>query len=241
MPFLPSIPGIGSTADADCIFVQALGRNSFPDEGLGKGLAQLRRKAGPHDLKAFNHMKAFGFDPGESNRALARMAMKRSGQLRIPIIAQWEVVYAIWEMNSGWYVHHLNKIDCLWPPEGGYFSTRDVKIMSKERMLARGCRRPLEMAHPAMIARAVTILWKLGISPIVEPVSVLDFWKSNLWVWDKKSVQPWTRGLFHLPDLDLPVGEYIKGLREVWIVREWLGRIHHIVHRWVGIIPPATA
>ncbi len=219
LPFLPCVPRIGKVEDADCMFVQAFGRNGLPDEGLGRFLHQMRN-GDRDDIDTFGKLVQHGFDAGASNKVLAQYVMKLYELLNIPIIAQWEVVYAMMFLDSSWYIENLHRIDCIWPPEDGYFATKHVKTMSKECMLARGCCRPLEVAHPAMIARAVPVIWKLGMNPVVVPIFPWSFWEDALWAWDKDSIQPWTRGF------------------RAWVLREPLGRVHHILHRWVGLLPP---
>jgi hypothetical protein len=187
----PWVPGIGFIGMADCMFVQAFGRGSFTDAELFSKLMLHQANGMFNDLETFRSLHKQGFKVGKSNIALARFAMRIYDQLGIVIISQWEVVYALWELDEAWYIEHVDDIDCLWPPSD-YFATWHVKLESKERMLRRGLSRPLEVAHPAMLARAILTIWRTGVRPIVLGVS-LFFWRHELWVWDEESIQPWTR------------------------------------------------
>lgn len=217
LPFLPAMPRIGNVEQADCIFVQAFGRGSWIDAVLGQILANVLIAAKGDDSSALNILRMRGFKPGESNFALARHAMRLHERYKIPIIAQWEVVCAIFILDPAWYWERQKEIDAIWPPTEGYFSTYHVKMASREKMLARGKCRPLEVSHPAMISRAVPTIWKLGVAPIAEGVSLFNFRSHELWVWDPNSVQPWTRGFRN------------------WIPREAIGRgLHLVMHVTAG-------
>lgn len=209
-PFRPWCPSWGSTKDADCIFCQAFGRNRWADDELGPVLRRLRAQARWDDRQTLLLLKEQGFDPGDSNRALAEWVRNTFNRHPVAIMAQWEVAFALFERWPKWYLKHHPQIDCLWPRAEGYFSTYHVNLLAKERMLARGCKRPLEVAHPAMLARAVLTIWKTGVRPVVARVR-FGHHENSLWVWDKNSVQPWTRSFGH------------------WWKREMLGRAIHVV------------
>jgi hypothetical protein len=214
LPFWPSVPGIGRVEDGDCLFVQSFGRNHFTDNELGRILWNIRSRTKLSDYESFVLLRQQGFDPGDSNRALARYSKKLFHQLSKNgpvIISQWEVVYCLFEMDPVWYLKHRSDIECIWPPEEGYFATAHVKQASKACMLNRGKKHPVEVAHPAMITRAVPIMWGAGISPIVEQIKLFHASRHELWVWDRRSVQPWTRSW------------------ENWRTRETLGRVAHFM------------
>lgn len=219
LPFLPIVPRIGNPEEADCLFVQAFGRNEFDDRSLGKVLWDVRSQAGMDDVEAFNMLVYRSFNPGKPNRALARVAMRLSDWLSIPVIAQWEVVFAIFQMAPEWYFANRGRIDSIWPGKEGYFATHHVKVFSREKMLGRGLSRPLEVAHPSMVARAVPVIWKLGMNPIVQGMSLWKFWTHELWIWDKESVQLWTRSF------------------ALWLLREIPGRAHHVAFGYVALRP----
>lgn len=226
MPFLPCCPKIGDLEEGDCIFVQAFGRNSIPDEKLGQTVWEVISKSSSLS-EIFTFLSYGGFDPGKANRALAKRVVRLARKYKIPIIAQWEVIYCVWESNHHWFLDNQSEIDCLWPPKQGYYATIDVKLESRERMKARGKKKPIEVCHPAMAARAVTIIWKIGVSLIIEAIYPWNFWKQELWIWDSDSIQPWTRGFIRLRDP-----------REWWLPRECFGRfLHHPLKRWISLIP----
>lgn len=227
MPFFPCAPKIGELRDADCIFVQAFGRNSMPDDKLGQKIWEVLRKANSLS-EVFTFLSYSGFEPGKANEALAKKIVRLAKKYSIPIIAQWEVVYCIWLTQRLWFADNEKDIDCLWPPEMGYYATFDVKLASRQKMRERNKKRPIEVCHPAMTARAIPILWKIGVNVVVEPIQPWSFFKEELWVWDDKSIQPWTRGFIRL-----------KWINDWWLIREMFGRfIHHPIKGWVSFIPP---
>ena len=216
LAFVPGVPRIGRLKDAVCIFIQSFGRNALDDDILGRVIWGIREHTDHDDLSSFLELKRKKFDPGDSNYAIARHVMRLADRFSIPVMGQWETIYAMWELDPEWYQANRARIDCIWPPREGYFATYHVKEMSHEAMRQRRLSgRPLEVAHPAMAARAIPILWKLGLSPIVEPVSLWSFWKHPLWVWDKNSIQPWTRSFVS------------------WIPREMVSRILHVVMQFL--------
>ena len=221
LPFLPCCPKIGELIEADDILVQAFGRNLFDDESLGKVISRLLQRAKSLG-EAFALLTYEGFDPGKPNMALAKKAIRLAKQFRIPIIAQWEVVFAIWQLDRRWFFDNQSQIDCIWPPELGYFATWHEKMDSKEAMRVKGVYHPIELAHPVMLPRAVAILWKLQVPVVVEPVRPWSFFRHELFVFDKKTVQWWTGAFWRFSCL-----------------YEVLGRPHHIfIKRWVSFIPP---
>ncbi len=215
--FAASVPRIGMTESMDCIFVQAFGRNHFTDDELGGIINSLILKCGNDDYALLQALDRMNFNPGKANRALARYVMKIVeifDDLPV-IISQWEVVYAIYEIDLKWYLDHRQKIDAIWPPHEGYFATWHVKLASREKMRARALSRPFEVAHPAMIARTIPILWAIDVNPIVEQISSGNAVNHELWVWDEDSIQPWTCNF------------------AAWKKRELLGRLGHVAtHIW---------
>jgi len=188
----PGAPSIGNLVDAVCILVQAFGRNMFSDSELVPVLKEALSRY-KDELEVLRYLQRLGFDPGLPNLRLAALAMRLCDQLKIPIIAQWEVVYAIFQLDAQWYLDHTSLIDTVWA-DSRYFSTYHVKAASKKFMVKRGLHgRPLELAHPAMLARVIPILWKLGLDPIVIGIDPATIHSHELWVWDEHSVQPWTR------------------------------------------------
>lgn len=114
--------------------MQTFGRNRLANSELGRTLWKLRVEAKMDDMNSFVLLRYQDFDPGSANRALAKIAMRFSERYGIPIIAQWEVAFAIFEMDIRWYMAHWYAIDAVWPLEEGYFATYHVKVFSRERM-----------------------------------------------------------------------------------------------------------
>lgn len=227
IPFFPCCPRIGNLEEADCIFIQAFGRNSIPDAELGEVIWKILSK-GFSLTGIFTLLSRNGFESGEPNKVLARKTLALAKKYGVPIIGQWEVIYAIWQLDRRWFFDHREEIDCLWPPRCGYYSTWEVKLASKEKMKARGKKRPIEVCHPAMTARVIPILWKIKIGVVVEGVYPWNFYRHPLWVWDKDSVQPWVRAFIKLQDP-----------RTWWLARESYGRfVHHPLYRYISFIPP---
>lgn len=201
-----------ATSENDCIFVQAFGRNSWTDAQLLGVLKDNRARGAANPMRV---LRGEGFDPGRSNRMLAGIAWRLFLDHPVRIFAQWEVAYAMWEANPRGYQELLVQkewMHILWP-RGSYYPTWMVKQDSIGLAAEQGLSRPIELAHPDMVARATAILWRLGARPslYITPIE-----------YDPKSVQPWTRSQRH------------------WWLRNLLGHVHHILHRWVWFIPPRS-
>jgi hypothetical protein len=200
----PGLPPQGNPEDADAILVQAFGRNHYPDVAL-RAIREIRDRVGT-DARAVEVLQNHHFDPGIPNRSLARecqVIMDRFPQLRG--IVQWEIATAF---EGNWYHTNAYRVVCVWPPKQGYFSTLEVKRDSKQEMSRLGLSLPIELAHRRQIVRAFLIVRKLfGITPIVLEQQTHSF--------DSSSVQLWTRTWYW------------------WLIREVLGRVHHVVKRLV--------
>jgi len=196
--------------DNDCIFIQAFGRNAWTDEQL-IGILEDNGAMLYHDAMEVLHRD--GFDPGQSNRDLARTAWTLYFDRPLNLYAQWEVAYAMWEAEPKLYrelLEQTGRIHILWP-RGSYYPTWMVKQDSIELAVDLGLTHPIELAHPDMVARATAILWRLGVRPSLHIAAI---------AYDCKSVQPWTRS------------------QRNWWLRNLLGHVHHILHRWVRLNPP---
>jgi len=221
-PFLPSCPRIGELEDSDCIVIQAFGRNKFSDKKLVRKISGLFKKF-KTNKEVFRQLRNKGFDPGQANYVLADEALYLSKKYSIPIIAQWEAAYCIWDIEN--QTTNFN-VDCIWASEP-YYTTWHLLSESRERMLERGLKKPIIVCHPAMTVRVVAIAFKLGLDIIVQGVNAFSFPKHSSWVWDKKSIQPWTRRFFSF------------NLCKCWLPRESLARVHHIfIEKWVSFFPP---
>lgn len=195
------------------VLVQAYGRGSYLDKTLHDELVRVMG-ADWRDLPAcFRKLQAAGFKPGRANRALASIC-RRLWRLNpsLVLIMQWEVAYCLWEDMGTEFEASLDRVDCIWP-EGSYFATKHVKEASAEFVRKRGLDPDagIELAHSDMAARAMMIIWKIGLDPylLIAPVP-----------FDPESVQRWVRN---------PLW---------WFVRESLGRAHHIRHGWLAYRRP---
>lgn len=185
----------------DAVLVQAFGRNSIQDKELPE-VDRLHRTS-EDDVETFVQLQIDGFDPGESNRALAKVIMRRElseGAVIEPVV-QWEVAYAMWEMNPLKYAAYSHYIHTVWP-QSGFYPTFEVKADSIKTMDELGLYNPKEFAHRDMMVRALGILAKQGVEadPLVGRIP-----------FDSLSVQAQARG---------PVP---------WTIRETLTRGEHIL------------
>lgn len=206
--FLPGCPDIGRVEDADCLYVQAFGRSMYTDKEL-RGLAWLCRESTLTDEEKFTELRRRGFKPGDSNVEIAFAAWGIIHQQSLPAIMQWEVAYSMWEQYPRWYGKFRERLIALWPSVAAdYFSTMEVKTLSRDTARARGWSRPMELASSWMIIRAALIVAKLeGRLPIVRDMDLLET--------DPASVQGWTKSWWR------------------WLPREFVGRILHVLCRWV--------
>lgn len=204
---LPGLPDIGDPSQADCIAVQAFGRNIFDDADL-PGIRTYHDRNGGRDELTLEWLRSHDFKPGRPNLQLARETQALVERFGIPAIVQWEVAAA---MRPSWYAAHQRQVICLWPSAnpGEYYSTVDVKRDTVAIMRQRGWRLPIEVAHRWMIIRAYFVLRKqLGADPVaISRLSSSDF--------DHESTQPWTRSWY------------------VWLPREIAARLHHVFKRLV--------
>lgn len=200
-------------AQAQYVMVQAFGRGSYPDKTLTAKLAAVAKPAASPLTSSFLALEADDFRPGRANMALAGVCLQL-WRLHPPlvIIAQWEVCYSLWLTDRKLIAGPAaDRLICLWP-QGSYYATVHVKRATVHSLLARGfssCR-GLELAHPDMAARAQLILWRLGVCPALL-VADIPF--------GPDSVQWWTRSPWQ------------------WFVREYAGRIQHVLWGWVAWRP----
>lgn len=195
-----------------CILIQSFGRGSWEDEKLVGTLKPVIEQFEEDPEVGFRMLENKHFNPGKSNYALAEATIQLHQKTGAPIIAQWEVAYCIW-ITATMLFSELVKTDeiiVLWP-KGRYYTTREVKTDSKSWMKIRGWSDPIEIAHPDMIIRALMIMWKLGMNPMIYPCLI---------PYDRESVQPWTKTWFS------------------WYWRNFLTHGHHLKYLWVKFSPP---
>ena len=184
----------------DVTLTQAFGRNTIPDRELAEVGVQRARYSSD---EAFFTEYLAGFDPGESNRALARAvaAQLDDPTRRIEQIPQWEVAYALWQDDPVRFTRHRDVIHTLYPRANAY-RTYEVKQDSLAVMRRKGLYHAHELAPPDMLARALRILGELGVEADALLVEV---------PYDRRSVQLQTRS---------------PGW---WVGRETLTRLEHVL------------
>lgn len=204
----------------DCLLIQAFGRRHYADAGLRADLERIALPRQTDPAAALAALAEAGFDPGSSNRALAQLTVSRylTHNSALVVIAQWEVVFALWQASPARFERLLQQrqLVCLWP-EDDYYATWHVKSASVTVMRQLGLNRPIELTHHGMTARAIMILWRLGVAPVWELPDI---------PYDAQSIQWWTRGPW------------------LWVFRETPGRVVHVwfprrpERRWVAWLPP---
>lgn len=200
----PGLPRGGDPCHADSIIVQAFGRNTYLDASLGI-VTDLYEECEEIDALTIVRLRERGFNPGGPNRLLAQRCQEAVDRFSVPAIVQWEIAAAF---DPLWYKRHEQDISCLWPPREAYFPTTRVTEDALTVMREYGWDLPILLTHRRQIARAYLILRKqLGHNPVVFPDMPNAF--------DHRSIQFWTRSPLH------------------WFPREALGRVHHLVYRYV--------
>lgn len=185
----------------DVTLTRAFGRNDIPDKELPK--IRDERNAAKDDESVMRYLESISFDPGDSNRALAKTVAQ---QLQSPAkvteqIAQWEVVYALRQTFPEVYTRYSRYIHTVWP-KSDFYPTYEVKADSIAVMDEIGAYNPIEFAHPDMMARAYAILGQQGVWADVLASDV---------PFDARSVQAQVRG-------PLP-----------WTIRETATRAEHVL------------
>lgn len=210
---------------ADFICPQAFGRNTYSDEKVGKAVS-----IGDHNVSVitrFGDLKARGFDPGGPNRLLARRSIQLAKGLNssiwktyhhipvetMPIIGQWEVLYAMWLYEPDWYAKHQDVLIPIWPPITGKWTTHAMMLTAKEIARAHELKTPLLVAHPEHIERCFFITSKI-FSAAATDRGAQDGTTLEKW-FDQHSVQKQTRSPGR------------------WLRYEMLARIHHRFHGWM--------
>jgi hypothetical protein len=208
---------------AEFICPQAFGRNTYSDERVGSIIgAMLESIKDP--VRRFEWLKERGFDPGQPNRILARRCIGLATARRLfifalggikatplPVIGQWEVLYAMWFYEPDLYAKYQDALIPIWPPLVGYLGTRGMMRTALDIAEAHGLRVPLIVAHPEHIQRCFFIARKVFGIAATDHIDgmVLEEW------FDRHSVQKQTTSPGH------------------WLAYEMLARVHHRLHGWI--------
>ncbi len=153
-------PPLTSFGVADAIFVQAFGRDTYTDAELPQ--VSALRQHHDTDKDALDELIETGFDPGPSNNKLAEYAKEYVEGQELEAMAQWEVAAAMRQSDPEWYDRYDAAIHVLWP-KTAFYPTYDVKRDSIDILSQRGLYLPIELAHPAMIARVTAIIRRQGV------------------------------------------------------------------------------
>lgn len=211
-PFKPGLPAIGNINDADCMIVQAFGRNTVKEDELSN-LAVIAKCSSSESLLS-NLNEHLGFDPGKPNRDLD-MVCRQVLSLRddfFPFFCQWEVALASIQTDDLFLEAGIREF-VIWPEPGAKsFTTRDLLLKAKPIMMERGWHRPIIVAHGWHIVRTYWLTRTiLDCDPIVLPEPFQPE------IFDRRSVQRWTRG------------------RIRWVIYDLIARAHHLKHGWVNL------
>jgi len=197
----------------DCIVPQAYGRNTFRDRDLP--IIRKRRDELESDVAMFRRLQEQAFDPGQPNRFIAEFcyqAAELSDRL-VPILGQWEVMFALWKSHTDWYISNADMLVVLWPAKQGGQKTYGLFREAKAVCGERGMSMPLIPAAPQHTPRTFFLAKKVfGTAPaVVEryPDENPDHW------YDPNSVQWWTRS------------------EKLWLLYEPLSRVHHRLFGWL--------
>lgn len=168
----------------------AFGRNQITEAELPT-VADARKVYQSDEATFAEFLKKNGFDPGSSNRDIAKVV---AGQLlnpnvNIQQVMQWEVAYSLWEAHPDIFQKYRPAIHVVWPKNGvgekdtGY-ETYKVMADSIAVMEDEGLFNPNVLSHPDMSIRAYGVGSRQGIqmNPLAYGIS-----------YDENSAQPWTR------------------------------------------------
>ncbi|NTW15432.1 MAG: hypothetical protein HGA38_03605 [Candidatus Moranbacteria bacterium] len=197
----------------DCVIPQAYGRNTFENRVLP--MIRKRRDDFGSDIAMFRWLHDQGFDSGEPNRFISEscyQAVELLGR-HVPVIGQWEVMFALWKAYPQWYESNTNTLVAIWPAECGRQNTYELLLEAMEVCKTRNVSVPLIPAAPQHTPRTFFLAKKIfGTSPAV--VKRYPDEDPNHW-YDPKSVQWQTRS------------------ERLWLLYESLSRIHHHLFGWL--------
>jgi hypothetical protein len=209
---------------AEFICPQAFGRNTYSDEHVGLAIHEMQMDCNHDTIATFKQLKSQGFNPGQPNRILARRCIGLATARRLfvftlggikatplPVIGQWEVLYAMWFYEPDLYAKYQDALIPIWPPLSEYLGTRGMMWAARDIAEAHGLKVPLIVAHPEHVQRCFFIARKIFDVAATDHIDgmVLEEW------FDQHSVQKWTTS----PDC--------------WLAYEMLTRIHHRLHSWI--------
>ncbi len=215
----------------DFLCPQAFGRNTYEDEEIGVIIRKIYDHFEGNPIAIFEELRTRGFDPGQPNRILARrcielasisvpvrtafdqdVEIQSSPRVFLPVIGQWEVLYAMWHEKPAWYARNQGLLTPIWPPLKDYLGTRGMLLIVKDLAAEHLLRMPILIAHPEHIQRCFFIARKIfGYSVAIDR----DMIRYDIRSFDQGSVQKWTRSSWS------------------WLRYEMMARLHHRLKGWI--------
>lgn len=206
---LGPMPVNGSLFDADCVIALSFARNSVPDNELPR-IRQLAHALKGNDAATIGHIsRDFHFDPGLPNNYIA-VNGKFCIDYAIPLIAQWEIVVALFQRRGADWIHNLsasNRLFALWPPDRPAYRTIEVLEDAFRVTQEHGWQRPLLLAHDYHMPRVAMLAQHFW------PEFIIGF-STTTREFDPKSAQP-----------------QCASARQ-WYTYEVKARAHHFLHGW---------
>lgn len=176
-----------------------------------------REEIGTHCQQArisHNMMKMLelkGFDAGKSNMEIARAVIKLSNRQNVPIVAQWEVTFAIYKIDSNLYqgLSKNGKLVTLWP-KVNYQSTWSMLEEAIYQTSIHRCSHPVLVSQRHLLFRALAVCWRQKSRPTLLGVKA---------AYDYHSVTSGTNSVL------------------LWVFREPFDRIYHLFRPWISFYP----
>jgi len=213
-PFQSSWRGYSSEGDFIC--PQAFGRNTYSDRKVGMIVGSIIESLHNSQIDTFRALFSRGFDPGTPNKALALRCLELAKASPMtgprPVIGQWEVLYAMWEIDQKWYEDHEKMLCSIWPPIQGYLGTRGMLLIVRDIADTHSLKMPVLVAHAEHIQRCFFIARKVFGYPVATDHSLI---RDDTRCFDQRSVQKWTRN------------------EGAWLRYEMMARVHHRLHGWI--------
>ena len=139
-------------------------------------------------------------DPGESNKALAKIVENLYKRFQLPLVLQWEIVYYLPDIPMEGIIREHRQA-------GKYLDTFEALNQSKDICKQHGWKKAIIIAHPDHIWRVAETARKMGFTVrIVDTQSV---------PYDSHSTQLWTRGRIRFLTREIPA-------RILYLLRGWI-------------------
>lgn len=213
------MPPNGTCSDSDAAVALAFGRNSVPDSELSnieiffKETCLCRESIQEAHLDVIMYLDDLGFDSGEPNYEIAHYIESYIEIYRKPVVAQWELAIALFQIYGKERVKSMIdqfRLIPLWPDlsqnkYGSVHVLRNAYKVFRTLTLSKPYVKPLLIAHDLHMCRVYMLARNIWACPIVA-------FKHITRVFDFKSVQKQTQ----------------DPLR--WYAYEFCVRAHHLIH-----------